>query len=124
MRLPVSLLLLLSLSLFAQEKEGKKKGPDAFATPPKNMKILTQTGDELRTIMQGYNRALGAQNCQICHVQGDFASDDNPKKVIGRMMISMTREINAKFPDGQQHVRCFTCHRGTNIPATEPPPAQ
>ena len=118
------MLLLVSLSLFAQEKEGKKKGPDAFATPPKNMKILTQTGDELRTVMQGWNRALGAQNCQFCHVQGDFASDDNPKKVMGRMMVSMTREINAKFPDGKQHVSCYTCHRGANMPETQAPPAQ
>jgi len=123
MRLLVSLLLLLSLSLFAQE-EKKKKGPDAFATPPKNMKLLTQTGPELRTIMQNFNRALGAENCQVCHVQGDFASDDNPKKVTARMMISMAREINAKFPDGKQHVSCFTCHRGTGTPATEAPPAQ
>ena len=92
MHLLVSLLLLASLSLFAQEKEGKKKGPDAFASPPKNMKVLTQTGEELRTIMQAYNKALGAQNCQFCHVQGDFASDDNPKKVTARMMVSMTRE--------------------------------
>jgi hypothetical protein len=124
MRLILSMLLLLSLSLFAQEKEGKKKGPDAFATPPKNMKILTQTGDELRTVMQAWNKELGAMNCQYCHVQGDFASDDKPEKVTARMMVSMTREINGKFPDGKQHVRCYTCHRGTNIPATEAPPAQ
>jgi len=124
MRLLLSILLLVSMSLFAQEKEGKKKGPDAFATPPKNMKILTQTGDDLRNIMQGWNRALGAMNCQFCHVQGDFASDDKPQKVMARMMITMNRDINAKFPDGKQHVTCFTCHRGTNMPATEAPPAQ
>jgi photosynthetic reaction center cytochrome c subunit len=123
MRLTLSMLLLVSLSLFAQEKEGKKKGPDAFATSPKNMKVLTQTGDDLRRIMQGFNRALGAENCQFCHVQGDFASDDKPQKVMARMMISMARDINSKFPDGKQHVTCYTCHRGSNAPATEPPPA-
>ena len=84
MRLLLSILLLVSLSLFAQEKEGKKKGPDAFATPPKNMKILTQTGDELRTVMQGWNRALGAENCQVCHVQGDFASDEQVQQSLKR----------------------------------------
>jgi Photosynthetic reaction centre cytochrome C subunit len=34
--------------------------------------------------------------------------------------LSMVREINARFPDGKQHVTCFTCHRGSIVPATEP----
>jgi hypothetical protein len=37
-------------------------------------------------------------------------------------MITMARDINGKFPDGKQHVRCYTCHRGSTEPATEPPP--
>ena len=51
-------------------------------------------------------------------MQGDFASDDNPKKETARMMLSMAREINAKFPDGKRHVSCYTCHRGTK---SQPP---
>jgi hypothetical protein len=35
-------------------------------------------------------------------------------------MIAMTREINAKFPDGKNHVTCFTCHRGDEHPKTAP----
>jgi hypothetical protein len=39
---------------------------------------------------------------------------------MARMMIVMTREINAKFPDGKEHVTCFTCHRGSEHPKTAP----
>jgi photosynthetic reaction center cytochrome c subunit len=58
-----------------------------------------------------------------CHVQGDFPSDDNPKKETARMMLTMAREINSKFPDGKRHVSCYTCHRGATEPAIEPPAA-
>lgn len=44
-----------------------------------------------------------------CHVKGDRASDEKMQKVTARNMILMVREINAKFPDGKQHVTCYTC---------------
>lgn len=52
----------------------------------------------------------------MCHVQGDNASDENPHKVIARHMIAMTKELNAKFPDGKVHITCYTCHRGQHEP--------
>ena len=120
MRLLVSSLLLLTVSVFAQDgKEGKKGPPPA----PKNLKVLSPDTD-IRATMRAFEAALGVNQCTFCHVQGDFASDDNPKKVTARMMITMAREINAKFPDGKQHVRCYTCHRGEQTPKTEPPAAQ
>ena len=118
MRLFASLLLLVSLSLFAQDK-GKKAGPP----PPKNLKLLNPNAN-IREIMQGFEKALGVTQCTYCHVQGDFASDDNPKKNTARMMIAMAQDINAKFPDGKVHVRCYTCHHGQSEPLTEPPAAQ
>ena len=69
--------------------------------------------------MQKFAAAIGG-NCQTCHVKGDFASDENEHKVIARHMITMTREINAKFPDGKEHVTCYTCHRGSHEPAMAP----
>jgi photosynthetic reaction center cytochrome c subunit len=111
-------LLLIPVCLSAQEKKG-----NPFAAP-KNLKILTgESPDQLRMTMRAFTVALGVQ-CNFCHVQGDFASDDNPKKETARMMLTMAREINAKFPDGKRHVSCYTCHRGAEMPATEPPPAQ
>jgi photosynthetic reaction center cytochrome c subunit len=56
----------------------------------------------------------------MCHVRGDFAIDEKPEKEMARKMIVMTREINANFPDGKQHVTCFTCHRGDHHPKMEP----
>jgi photosynthetic reaction center cytochrome c subunit len=115
-------LLLVPVCLSAQEKEGKKGPPPT----PKNLKILTgESGEQVIMTMRAFRTALGVQ-CTFCHVQGDFASDDNPKKETARMMLTMAREINAKFPDGKRHVSCYTCHRGMTEPATEAPavPAQ
>lgn len=109
-------LLIVGVALFAQEKGGKK-GPNPFENPT-NLKILKS--DNLRETMASFREALGVQ-CNYCHVQGNFASDENPKKETARMMITMAREINGKFPDGKQHVRCYTCHRGATEPATEAP---
>jgi photosynthetic reaction center cytochrome c subunit len=72
--------------------------------------------------MRSYTVALG-KDCSFCHVQGDRASDDNPKKVVARHMIEMVQHINANFPDGKEHVTCYTCHRGAAEPLTAPPAA-
>jgi hypothetical protein len=42
---------------------------------------------------------------------------------MARMMISMAKDINSKFPDGKDHVSCFTCHRGSTAPLMAPPAA-
>src|SRR3954447_21877838 len=88
--------------------------------PHKNLKVLKE--EQVRPVMSAMQGALG-QRCNFCHVQGDNASDENPKKVVARMMIEMVNDINAKFPDGKAHVTCYTCHRGKNMPDMVPPPA-
>jgi len=118
---------LASLAIFSalllaqppQPPEGGKKGPPPA---PKNLQVLT-VEDLHSGIMRKFTVALGG-NCQTCHVQGDNASDENPHKVIARHMITMTKEINAKFPDGKEHVTCYTCHRGIHEPAMAPPPVE
>jgi Photosynthetic reaction centre cytochrome C subunit len=94
-------------------------------TPHKNLKVLNE--DQVRPTMGAMQGALG-QRCNFCHVQGDNASDENPKKLVARKMIEMVNEINAKFPDGKVHVTCYTCHRGKTTPdmvaPPPPPPAQ
>ena len=117
MRIILSLLLAASLSLFAQD--GKQKGGAKAA--PKNLQILTP--ETYRAAMQSFTAALGVQ-CTFCHVQGDFAADDKEQKKTARMMLTMSRAINANWTDGKQHVRCYTCHRGSNTPLTEPPAAE
>jgi len=87
---------------------------------PKNLKLLP-ADENLIPAMRSFAAALG-QKCDFCHVQGDFASDEKHTKEIARHMITMAKDINAKFPDGKTHVTCYTCHRGATEPATAPPP--
>ena len=110
------------LPLCAQDKE-KEKGKQP-PPPPTNLKVLKVTsGAEVRQIMRTFTAGLGVQ-CGYCHVQGNFASDDNPKKETARHMIEMVQQINKNFPDGKMHVSCYTCHRGEAEPKTAPPAAQ
>jgi len=113
--------LFLSLSLLAQEKAPEKQAKRPRPNPT-NLKVLkVTTGDEVIQVMRTFTAGLGVQ-CNYCHVQNNFPSDDNPKKEIARHMISMSQEINGKFPDGKMHVTCYTCHRGETEPKTAPEP--
>ncbi len=72
--------------------------------------------------MQSFVQALGVADqgrCNYCHVE-DRASDEKMQKVTARNMIIVVRDINARFPDGKQHVTCYTCHHGSTTPATAP----
>jgi hypothetical protein len=115
------LLFLCAFSLLAQ----RGRGGDAPVTippgPPKNLKVLPANVN-LQQTMGAFRTALGVQ-CTYCHVQGDFASDDNAKKNAARNMLRIAADINAQFPDGKRHVTCYTCHRGEARPKTEPPAA-
>ena len=114
--------LLLSVAAVAQPPaEGPK--PERRPPPaPKNLKILQP--ENLMPTMQAFRAALGVQ-CTFCHVQGNFASDENPKKEIARKMILMTKEINStNFPSGNMHVSCYMCHRGAEEPKMAPPTAE
>src|SRR5512146_917322 len=113
MRFFVSLLFVAALC--AQPPQGGGRAPQ-------NLKVLKVEGAQIGQIMRSYTTGLGVR-CDFCHVQGNFASDDNPHKEIARKMIVLTREINTKFPDGKAHVTCYTCHRGAEEPQTAPPPA-
>ena len=117
-------LFLLCLTAFAQDKPAPRPAP-------KNLKVLkVTTGEEVSQIMRTFTVGLGVQ-CNFCHIQGNFASDENPKKEVARRMITMTHDVNALFPDAatekKLRVSCYTCHRGEAEPKTTPPatpPAQ
>jgi hypothetical protein len=117
--------MLIALPLCAQDagkqdanKDAKAKQP---AGPPTNLKVLkVTTRPEVMQVMRTFTAGLGVQ-CNYCHVQGNNASDENPKKEIARKMIAMVQQVNANFPDGKMHVSCYTCHRGEAEPKTAPP---
>ena len=74
--------------------------------------------DFYRTKMATFTAALGVM-CDYCH-EMDRSVDSKPQKEMARMMISMVKDINSKFPDGKEHVACFTCHRGAEKPLLAP----
>jgi hypothetical protein len=90
-----------------------------------NVKMLTglyaqQFQEEMNFMVQ----ALGV-SCNTCHTRGNFASEDNPRKLKARQMLEMTRAINQQFfPDHQPaegesvlgKVTCYTCHKGDTTP--------
>lgn len=59
------------------------------------------------------------QGCAFCHQEGDWSSDAKPQKIAARLMLQMTREINAKWSNhvSPAGVTCYTCHRGQAVPA-------
>jgi hypothetical protein len=119
MRFLMTMLLVL-IPLCAQDTPPPQKGRGGGG-PPKNLKILKP--EEVNATMRAFTQSLGVR-CNFCHVQGDNASDENPKKNVARMMLTMVHDINGKFPqvDGKTYVTCYTCHRGKDTPETTPPP--
>jgi hypothetical protein len=117
--------LLLAVCLSAQEPAAPQPAKPKRMPEPKNLQVLKVGPGELIPLMRSYNAALGKQ-CTFCHVQGDFASDENRHKEQARRMITMTQEINTKLApgaDAKAVVSCYTCHRGDEHPAVAAPAA-
>jgi hypothetical protein len=121
--LSVFLLLSFSGALVAQAPAAR---PAGVVAQPKNLKILP-ADDTMMDAMRGFNEALGVE-CLYCHVQGDFASDANPRKDVARKMITLVRQTEkffpataGVFPRGYHDVDCMTCHRGAAKPESKSP---
>ena len=96
-------------------------GPMATAEY-KNVKVLTDlTSNQLTRLMLAMTEWVAPeQGCGYCHADGeDFSSDKLYTKVVARRMLQMTRDINANWKKhvGSTGVTCYTCHRGTPVPA-------
>ncbi|HYO74987.1 MAG TPA: c-type cytochrome [Thermoanaerobaculia bacterium] len=110
--------------------------------------------DQLIAIMRNFSSSLGVR-CNHCHVVTatepkevlDFPSDAKEEKRVARVMMQMTQQINGPWMTNveaaegehheaaehaagsehanEQHVFCWTCHRGKPEPEMPPaPPAQ
>ncbi len=84
---------------------------DAFKSLPTSEFI-----DNMRYI----SWALG-KDCEFCHVQHHFDSDEKKEKKTARKMIEMTASIDQNNFEGHPAVRCFTCHSGSPHPHAYPP---
>jgi len=100
----------------------------------KNLQVLPKdiTRPALISEMREMAGSLGVR-CGHCHPGGnpqtlegvDFASDSLESKRVARVMMKMTREINATFlpqtlrdPKRLAQVKCITCHHGGLRPET------
>jgi cytochrome c553 len=126
MRVAVATLLcagaaVLTLSAQAPATPGKVESP--------TVKALTGlTVPEFEQEMQHFVQAIGV-SCGGCHVRGNFASEDNARKLKARQMIEMTKALNQQFfpnhkpAEGQSvlgRVTCYTCHQGEAKPKVAP----
>lgn len=71
--------------------------------------------DEMHYFAWSLNR-----NCEFCHVQRKFDSDDKKEKRTARKMIDMVASIDRNNFDGHPAVRCFTCHEEHAHPLRHP----
>lgn len=69
--------------------------------------------------MRYFTWALG-QDCEFCHVQRQFDSDDKKEKRTAREMIEMTTSIDQNSFKGKPEVQCYTCHQGHEHPQSRP----
>lgn len=126
------MLLVVALATQGQEPGADKGGGDkggkgAPAAKGKggggggrNLQVLD--ANSVPAAMQSFVQGLGLLDkgtCSYCHVD-DRTSDEKEQKVTARKMISMVRELNARFQDGKPHVTCWTCHRGSTTPPMAP----
>ena len=97
----------------------------------KNVQVLTDvSATEFMRLQEAITGWVSPkEGCGFCHAGTDYASDAKPEKAAARVMLQMTRHLNA---DWSSHlagagVTCFTCHRGRPVPQeiwfpSTPPP--
>jgi len=113
----VTCALALSIPVFAQPVPAGKTAEQAF----KNIQALQGTpADQVFPAMQFIAASLGVE-CEFCHVERKFESEDKPAKATARKMIAMTLAINKGSFNGDKEVTCYTCHRGAHDPVRTPP---
>jgi tetratricopeptide (TPR) repeat protein len=127
---PAAPVALLTLALIAFAMPSAAQIPEKFT----NLKILNEgvSRGELVGMMRQFAGALDVR-CNYCHVGNadgslegmDFASDDKTAKRSARVMMRMTKAINADYVsqveqevvgDERVKVKCMTCHRGQEEP--------
>jgi hypothetical protein len=86
----------------------------------KNIQILKDLpAERLPGVMASFSSSLGV-NCTHCHAKGDFANDSVASKQTARRMWTMAATINRDSFAGAGMVTCWTCHRGSVKPESQP----
>jgi hypothetical protein len=127
---PLTLFLLCSLIPAASSRTAAQAPTVPAKVESPTVKSLTGlTVPQFEQEMQHFVQAVGV-SCGGCHMpKGNFASDENPRKVKARQMIEMTKALNKQFfpahtpAEGESvlgRVTCFTCHQGELKPKSAP----
>jgi hypothetical protein len=122
-----ALIAIFAVLLWPSSLGAQTPTPTVVESP--GVKVLTGLlAPDFQEEMNHMVQATGG-SCNTCHVRGNFASEDNPKKIIARRMLEMTRDINKQFfPDHKPKpgesvlgkVTCYTCHQGETTPKAPP----
>lgn len=100
----------------SSDQDSSKTAAQAF----KNIQVLKDVpANQLIPGMQFIAASLGVE-CEYCHVENQFQSDDKKPKNTAREMIKMMMTINQENFDGKREVTCYSCHRGATRPIAVP----
>jgi hypothetical protein len=125
--LAISTCLLVQIGAAAQApppQAGADKVPltdDVF----KSVQILKGIPvDTFFEAMGMFASAMG-NDCTFCHVKDAYFDKTafaqvTPRMQRARQMLTMMGELNEKYFAGRTRVTCFTCHRGSQAPVSEP----
>jgi len=82
----------------------------------RNVQVLKDVpASALTPLMGSFQSALGV-DCQYCHNQSAYDSDERKTKNTARAMITMMADLNRREFQGRPAVTCATCHRGKPTP--------
>ncbi|HEV2112560.1 MAG TPA: photosynthetic reaction center cytochrome c subunit family protein [Terriglobales bacterium] len=111
MRLIVATLCVLLLADLSSAQSGDR--PKLAEELYKNIQVMKgQPASNVQPVMESITRQIGA-DCKYCHVDKQWASEDNKMKDSSRMMFRMTAFINHEIFADKERVSCWTCHRGS-----------
>jgi hypothetical protein len=124
-----------ALTASAQKPNASTQKPALAGATRPNLRVLQALPEsQLFPVMNLLADSLGVR-CDYCHVQvgADLAKtpsnvggwawerDDKPQKRTARAMMRMVIDLNAGRFNGESRVTCYTCHRGSTLPARTPP---
>jgi hypothetical protein len=104
------------------EGEALRRPEELAQTRFKNLKtasLKSLPASEFLNQMRYFAWSLN-QNCEFCHVEHHFDSDEKKEKKTARQMIDMVASIDSNYFEGHPAVRCFTCHEGQEHPRPHP----
>lgn len=84
---------------------------------PKNLQVIKDPDisvEEVKEYMRNFTLGLGVE-CEYCHNEDDYPSDEKREKRVTRDMMLMMAAINESpiLQNESKTVTCYTCHRGT-----------